>query len=124
MSDAMVAVRADDSMTVFVPHDMLWETLGNLDSTTRRRTLRREHTVWPPLLEPDSLAVHPTPSRAVFLALPNGDVAEAISTLSAHYVVGSAERVSRGAYWLNVYPLTPRDVALQGAETATAYGTH
>ena len=119
MSDAMVAVRADDSTTVFVPHDMLWETLGKLDSTTRRRTLRRDRTVWPPLLEPDSLATRPTPPRAVFLALPNGDVARAITTLSLYYLVGPARRVSRGAYWLNVYPLTPRGVPLPGAETAT-----
>ena len=119
MSDAMVAVRADDSTTVFVPHDMLWETLGKLDATTRRRTLRRDNTVWPPLLEPDSLATRPTPSRAVFLALPNGDVENGIRRLSAEYVVGPPRRVSRGAYWLNVYPLTLRGVPLQGAETAT-----
>jgi len=119
MSDAMVAVRADDSTTVFVPLDMRWETLGNLDSTTRRRTLRRDHTVWPPLLEPNSLATQQTPSRAVFLALPNGDVPQAISALSAHYVVGPAQRVSRGAYWLEVYPLTLRGASLQSAETAT-----
>ena len=117
-SDAMAAVRADDSMTVFVPRDMLWETLGNLDSTTHRRTLRRDHTVWPPLLEPDSLATRPAPARAVFLALPNGDVAQGIGTLSAHYVVGPPRRGSRGAYWLQVYPLTLRGVPLQGAETA------
>jgi hypothetical protein len=119
LSDAMVAVRAGDSTTVFVPRDMLWETLGKLDSATLRRTLRREHTVWPPLLEPDSLATRPTPPRAVFLALPNGDVGQGIRTLSAYYVVGTPRRVSRGAYWLNVYPLTLRGVPLQGAETAT-----
>jgi hypothetical protein len=119
-SDAMAAFRVDDSTTVFVPHDMLWETLGKLDSTTRRRTLRRDHTVRPPLLEPDSLATRPTPPRAVFLALPNGDVAGAIHTLSVHYIVGPPKRMSRGAYWLDVYPLTLRGVPLPGAETATS----
>jgi hypothetical protein len=121
LSDAMVAVRAGDSTTVFVPHNMLWETLGKLDSATLRRTLRRTHTVWPPLLEPDSLATRPTPPRAVFLALPNGDVAQGMKALSAHYLVGPPRRVSRGAYWLDVYPLTSRDASLHGVET-TARG--
>jgi hypothetical protein len=98
---------------------MLWETLGKLDSATHRRTLRRRHTVWPPFLEPDSLATRPAPSRAVFLGLPNGDVAEGLRSLSEHYVVGPPQRVSRGAYWLNVYPLTLRGVPLQDAEAAT-----
>jgi len=124
MSDAMVAFQVDGSTSVFVPHDMLWETLGGLDSTTHRRTLRRDHTVWLLLLAPDSLATRPAPSRAVFLALPNGDVARAIRTLSGHYLVGLPRRVSRGAYWLDVYPLTLRGVPLKGTEPQRAGEPH
>jgi hypothetical protein len=114
-SDAMEAVQADDSMTVFVPHNMLWGALGALDSTTHRRTLHRRHTVSPRLLEPDSLAALPTPARAVYLALPNGDIAQGMNALSAYYTVGPRRRVRRGAYWLDVYPLTLRGVPFQDA---------
>ena len=118
-SDAMAAVRADDSTTVFVPHDMLWGALGPLDSASHRRTLRRTHIVTPRLLEPDSLSAMPAPARAVFLALPNGDPRAALSALSAHYVVGPEQRVARGAYWLAVYPLTLRSPELEERSAAT-----
>jgi hypothetical protein len=110
-SDATAFAHADASTAVFVPKNMLWGALGPVDARTGRRTLERSHAVLPRLLEPDSLAATPVPTRAVLLAIPNGDVPGALRALSSYYLIGRPQRFSRGAYWLELYSLTPRPAA-------------
>jgi hypothetical protein len=108
-SDATAAL-AGDSTVVFVPHRMIWETLGPLDRATHRRTLRRENTVTPPLFEPDTLpTLAAPPVNAIYIGLPNGDPAGGLRMLGDWYEIGPPRRMQRGGYWLNAYKLTLRD---------------
>jgi hypothetical protein len=107
-SDATAAL-ATDSTVVFVPHRMMWETLGPLDRTTHRRTLRRQNVIRPLLYEPDTLAtLRRPPSDAIYIGLPNGDPEAGLRMLGQWYDVGAPRRMQRGGYWLNAYRLTLR----------------
>jgi hypothetical protein len=118
-SDATAAFSVDSSTFVFVPPDMLWGALGPLDSLTHRRTLHTAHTIVTHLSEPDSLSTMPAPARAVYLALPNGDVQRGLGRLATDYTIGDPRRMTRGAYWLDVYPLALRGKQAQD-DAATA----
>jgi len=108
VSDA-TASMANDSTTLFVPPLMRWETVGPLDSTTHRRTLRRGHRFTPNQFEPDTLALLDTPpTPAIYLALPNGDIEAGARLLARRYELGEPRRFWRGRYSLTAYPLTLR----------------
>jgi hypothetical protein len=108
-SDATAAL-AGDSTAVFVPHRMLWETVGPLDADTHRRSLRRENIVRPHLYEPDTLAkLAAPPGDAIYVGLPNGDAEAGLRMLGEWYEVGAPHKVQRGGYWMNAYRLTLRD---------------
>ena len=105
----VTASMANDSTTLFVPPVMRWETVGALDSTTRRRTLRRDHRFTPNLFEPDTLSLLDSPPvGAIYLALPNGDVEAGARVLARKYQLGEPRRFWRGRYSLTAYPLTLR----------------
>ena len=124
-SDA-TAKLVGDSTVVFVPSDMLWQMIGPLDQTTRRRTLRRKGVIALRQIDPDTLRLGAKPpADAIFIGLPNGDVTGAMRALSDWYEIGPPQRVRRGGYWMNAYRLrlrdaVPRDAAARSIEPNAA----
>jgi hypothetical protein len=117
VSDATASL-ATDSTTLFLPPRMRWETVGALDSTTHRRTLRRDHRFTPNVFEPDTLSMLDTPpGSAIYLALPNGDVEAGARALSRRYELGEPRRFWRGRYSLTAYPLTLRGPSTVARDT-------
>jgi hypothetical protein len=108
-SDATAALVRDSS-SVFFPTRMDWQSLGRLDSATNTRTLRRTRTFSPPLLYPDTLRFLASPPRsAVYIGMPNGDVAGGLRKLAPWYDAAAPTRVQRDGYWLDAYRLTLRE---------------
>jgi hypothetical protein len=108
-SDATQALL-NDSSVVFLPSLTRWETVGPVDASTRRRTLRRDHVITPPVFTPDTLRfLASPPANAMFIALPNGDPRAGLRALSEWYEIGPVHRLRRGSYWLDAYKLTLRD---------------
>jgi hypothetical protein len=108
-SDATAAL-VRDSTIVFYPTRMDWQSLGPLDSASSTRTLRRVRTFTPPLLYPDTLRFLASPPRnAVYIGIPNGDVAGGLRKLSPWYDAAPATRVQRDGYSLDAYRLTLRE---------------
>jgi hypothetical protein len=111
LTSDLTSTLVDDSTTIIVPPRMTWEPVGRLDSRTRRRTLRTSGSFAPAVVGADSLAkLDELPRNAVYLALPNGDVAAGMNLLEAWYEAGPAVTARRGGYSMTGYRLAPRRI--------------
>jgi hypothetical protein len=105
----ITARAVDDSTSIIVPPRMTWQSVGALDSTTRRPTLRRGHTFTPPVFGADTLRLlDAPPRRAVYVGLPNGDVERGLALLRQWYDVGRPTVARRGGYSMPFYRLALR----------------
>jgi hypothetical protein len=104
-----------DSTAIIVPPRMVWQPVGRVDRLSRRRTLALERSITPPVLGADSLSRTPdVPALAIYLALPNGDVAGGRKLLQPWYEIGDSIKVRRRGYELTAYSLV-RKSAMPGS---------
>jgi hypothetical protein len=105
----ITSTAVDTSTAIVVPPRMTWQTVNALDSMTRRPTLRVARAFRPAVLGADSLAkVGELPRRAVYVALPNGDIDRGLALVQAWYNAGPEETVRRGRYAMSFRRLTLR----------------
>jgi hypothetical protein len=104
-----------DSTAVIVPPRMIWQPVGRVDRLSRRRTLTLDGSITPPVLGADSLSrTSDVPALAIYLALPNGDVAGGRKLLQPWYDIGDSIKVRRRGYELTAYSLV-RKSAMPGS---------
>jgi hypothetical protein len=109
MDDALAGLRADSGSLVVIPANTSWYTIGPVDRTTHRRTLRRTGIVEPIAVEHGEIMKAPVrPERFTFLALPNADVPRALGNLGLYYEWGMPRRFERSGYAILAYDMTLR----------------
>ena len=109
MDDALAGMRADSGSLVVIPANTSWYTIGAVDRTTHRRTLRRTGTVEPIAVEHGEIMKAPVrPERFTFLALPNADIPRALGNLGLFYEWGMPRRFERDGYAILAYDMTLR----------------
>jgi len=109
MDDALAALRADSGSLVVIPANTSWYTIGPVDRTTHRRTLRRTGVVEPIAVEHgEIMKARVRPEQFAFLALPNADVPRALGNLGLYYQWGVPRRFERSGYAILAYDMTLR----------------
>jgi len=106
---ALAALAPDSSTLIVIPALTSWYTIGPLDATTHRRTLRRTNIVVPPVVEHTEILKAPVrPQEFLYLALPNGNNPRSLRDLAAFYDIGVERRFERDGYAVSTRQLTLR----------------
>lgn len=108
----LVTLLRDTATVIVVPSQLRYNTIGRVDSTTWRRTLRREGAFEPTVMTgPVVLIRNPPPRSLIYIDMPNGKDSTSLAELSSVYDVGPERRFESDGYAISAYHLTLRRVA-------------
>ena len=99
---AYASIRPSDSTALVMPIFADWFTVGPLDADTRRRTMRRERVVTPPILNSVHAFRVPRLPASWYVEMPYMDNAEALFHLAKVYALGAPRRIEVDGYSMNV----------------------
>ena len=103
----LVAMMRDTATVIALPSVMRYHTVGRVDPTTWRRTLRREGAFEPTVMPgPVMLTMDTLPRSVIYIDMPNAKDPMTLGLLSRLYSVGPARRFESGRYGLSAFPLT------------------
>ena len=111
LTDSVVATLVRDTATVIaVPRYMEWYSVGRLDRSTWRRTLRRTGSFRPMVMDRLWLIAQARkpPRSLVYVALPNAGNAAPLEQLANRYIIGPERRFEASGYAISAYELTLR----------------
>ena len=110
-NSALASIKPGDSTMVVLPDSTNWFLADRLVRLTSDRTVARDNTVAPLVVESDSAAHYAGRTRhAMFVALPNASVTIAMAQLAEAFQIGRERRLRCGGYWLSIYELTERSL--------------
>ncbi len=110
LTDSVVSTLVRDTATaIALPSRMEYYSVGRLDRSTWRRTLRRTGAFEATVVDgPWVLARAAAPQTLVYVALPNARDSVTLALLSDRYVVGPERRFEASGYALSAYELRIR----------------
>jgi hypothetical protein len=110
LTDSVVATLVRDTATaIALPSRMDYYSVGRLDRSTWRRTLRRTGAFEPKVVDgPWIVARAVAPRSLIYVALPNARDSMTLALLSDRYVVGPQRRFEASGYALSAYELRLR----------------
>jgi hypothetical protein len=108
LTDSVLSTLMRDTATVIaLPAEMDYHTVGRVDRTTWRRTLRRKGAFEPVVLGgPGVMADSVVATSLIYIAMPNARDSATLTGLSTRYAGGLERRFESGGYSLSAYELT------------------
>ena len=103
----LVAMMRDTATVLALPSRMHYHAVGRVDTTTWRRTLRREGAFEATVMAgPVMLTLDTLPRSVIYIDMPNAKDPMTLGLLSRLYSIGPAQRFAVDGYALSAYPLT------------------
>jgi len=103
----LVAMMRDTATVIALPSRMRYHAVGRVDTTTWRRTLRREGAVEATVMAgPLILTLDTLPRSAIYIDLPNAKDPMTLGLLARLYAIGLGQRFEADGYAVSAYRLT------------------
>jgi hypothetical protein len=106
LTDSVVTTLVRDTATVIaLPSGMRYNTIGRIDHTAWRRTLRREGAFEPIVMTGPVIGIGDPPRSVLYIAVPNAKDSTSLTLLSSLYEVGPERRFESGGYAMSAYQM-------------------